>query len=104
VPGYSNKNQENTMSHHGNPPHNPHLSEMMQRLMGEYPNGRLNGDDAGALAMAVGINNGKVVLQFPKPVSWIGMTPDETIGLAELLVKRARESGATKPLTVTIGG
>lgn len=92
------------MSHHGNMPHNPMLSEMMKKLMGEYPDGKLNANDAGAVAMAIGVERGKVVLQFPKPVAWVGFTPDEAISLAELLVKRAREAGSTKPMTVTIGG
>lgn len=90
------------MSHHGNQPPQA-MSEMMKKLMGEYPNGRLNQDDAGAVAMAVGVDAGRVVLQFPKVVTWIGMTPDEAIGLAELLVKQARAAGSLRPLTVTIG-
>lgn len=91
------------MSHHGNQPHNAAMHEMMKKLMGEHPNGRLNADDAGAVAMAVGVESGRVVLQFPKPVAWIGMTPDEAIGLAETLVKQARAAGSRKPLTVMIG-
>lgn len=91
------------MSHHGNQHPKPELHEMMKKLMGEYPAGRLNGNDSGALAMGVGIESGKVVLQFPKPIAWIGMTPDEAIGLAEILMKNARQAGSTKPLTLHIG-
>ena len=92
------------MSHHGSGPFDPKpMSDLMKRVFGEYPDGRLNTSDEGAVAMIVGANDGRVVLQFPKPVAWLGLTPDEAIGLAELLVKRARECGSKKPLTFNIG-
>lgn len=91
------------MSHHGNPPQNPAMHEMMKKLMGEYPQGRLNQNDAGALAMSVAVQNGKVIVEFPKPVAWFGMTPKEAIGMAEMLISKARAAGAKEPLTVKIG-
>jgi hypothetical protein len=91
------------MSHHGNQPPNLEMHEMMRKLMGEYPNGRLNSNDSGAVAMAVGAEGGRVLLKFPKAVAWVGMTPDEAIGLAETLVKHARTAGATKALSFQIG-
>jgi len=86
------------MSHHSS-----QMSEMMRSLMGEYPNGRMNKDDAGAIAMSCGVESGRVVLKFPKPVAWLGMTPDEAMGLAEVLVKHARAAGSDKPLTLKVG-
>lgn len=93
------------MSHHGNddPERRAVLSEAMKQLMGEYPKGRLNANDSGALAMAVGVENGKVRLDFPKPVAWVAFTPDEAMGLAEMLVKHARAAGSTKPLSLRVG-
>lgn len=90
------------MSHHSSEPNNA-LSDAMRRLMGEYPNGRLNAQDAGALAFAVGVEEGRVVLRFPKPVAWLGMTGDEAIGLAQVLIKHARRAGITAPLVLRIG-
>ena len=90
------------MSHHGN--NVPcELSEAMQKLLGEYPNGRLNSEDAGALAVAIGQENGAVTLRFPKPVAWIGFTPEQAIEIAETLVKHARQAGASRPLTFRVG-
>lgn len=103
------------MSHHG---HNPEgwpfgktppdvqrsLSDAMSRLLGEHPNGRMNADDAGALAFAVGTEAGRVVVRFPKPVAWIGMTGDEALGLAQLLIKHAKHAGITSPLIIRVGG
>lgn len=90
------------MSHHSSEP-NHALSAAMRQLMGEYPQGRLNADDAGALAMQIGVESGKVVVRFPKPVAWFGMSPDEAMELASAIVKHARAAGATAPLTLKVG-
>lgn len=86
------------MSHHSS-----ELSAAMRDLMGEYPNGRLNEDDAGAIAMQVGTEQDKVVLRFPKPVAWIGMTGDQAMQLAQDLMKHARHAGITAPVVIRIG-
>lgn len=92
------------MSHHGNPNSgaNDAMRLAMRELMGEYPNGRLNADDAGAIAMQVGVEGGKVRVDFPKSVQWFAMTGDEAMGLANVLVKHARAAGLTKPATLEI--
>lgn len=54
------------MSHHGNQPPNPAMSELMRKLMGEYPNGRMSADDSGAVALAVSVEEGRVRLDFPQ--------------------------------------
>lgn len=92
------------MSHHGdNPEQYRQMSEMMKRVFGEFPDGRLNQHDEGGIAMAVSNERGRVTLSFPKPVKWIGLTADEAIGLAELLIDHARQCGSTKPLAVKVG-
>jgi hypothetical protein len=75
----------------------------MSRIFGEYPAGKLNADDAGALAFAVGVEAGRVVIHFPKPVAWMGMTGDEALELAQLLLKHARHAGVTSPLVIRLG-
>lgn len=91
------------MSHHGNNP-NPQLHEAMQKLFGEFPDGKLNVDDSGAVAMSVGVENHRVVVRFPKPVAWIGMTGDEAFELAQVLLRHARHAGVTAPLVIRVGG
>lgn len=92
------------MSHHGsNPEQERMLSEAMKILTGEYPNGRLNSDDLGAVAVAIGHQGGVVTMQFPKNLNWIGFTPEQAIGIAQMLVQHARLCGCTKPLTLKIG-
>jgi hypothetical protein len=90
------------MSHHSSE-QNRELSEAMRQLLGEYPNGRMNADDAGAIAMQVGVESGRVVMRFPKLVSWIGFTGDEAMEIAQLLITHARKAGITAPAVIRIG-
>jgi hypothetical protein len=91
------------MSHHGdNPEQRKAMSNMMAKIFGEYPDGKLNKNDEGAIAMAVANENGRVILRFPKPVEWIGLCPQEAVDLAESLIEHARRS-TTEPLTVSLG-
>lgn len=91
------------MSHHSSEPDKA-MSDAMRQLFGEFPDGKLNPDDAGAIAMAVGVENHRVVLRFAKPVAWVGMTGDEAFELAQSLLRHARTAGVTAPLIITIGG
>lgn len=92
------------MSHHGNDPErDKELSAAMKKLFGEYPNGRLNPQDQGAVAVAIGHENGAVTMQFPKNLNWIGFTPEQAIDIAQTLVEHARRCGCKKPLTLQLG-
>lgn len=92
------------MSHHGNQNSEAQraMSAAMRELMGEYPRGRLNADDAGAVAIHLGVESGKVRVDFPKPVAWFAMTGDEAMGLANALIKHARAVGLKNPATLVL--
>jgi hypothetical protein len=92
------------VSHHSSEPNEAQraMHEMLKQTLGEYPQGRLGPDDAGALPMAISQRDGKVVIEFPKPVSWIGFTGDDAMEIAQILMKHARAVGLTKPVTVRI--
>lgn len=63
---------------------------------GHYPEGALNETDEGELKLAIGVEDGKVVLNFGKSVAWIGFTPQQALALAESIrqkAHRARKSG-----------
>lgn len=99
------------MSHHGQDGPTPEQSKIIdeirraQRAMqGEFPQGRLNKDDEGGLAMGLYVEDGKVCIRFPKPVAWIGFTPEQAMQIAADLIKHARAAGSKKPLTLTVGG
>lgn len=78
------------------------LSDQMKNLLGEFPKGKLNADDEGALAVAISANQGKVVINFPKPVQWIGFTPEQAVQIAQSLIQRAREAGFKSPFTIRL--
>ena len=83
------------MSHHSSDPNmEKAMHEAMKQALGEFPDGKLSPDDEGAVAMAVTHVDGVVKLQFPKPVAWLGLRPQEAVELAQLLIHHAR---AAKP-------
>lgn len=69
----------------------------------EYPDGRLSGDDDGELAFKIGSDpdKGVVVIEYSKPVVWVGMKPQHAIELAQALIKHARAI-ATEPLKIQL--
>lgn len=93
------------MSHHGNIDDDTRkaMSEAMRQMFGEFPNGKLNAADEGALAIAVGHEKGVVKLLFPKPVAWVGFTPEQAVDLAQDLLKHARQCGFAGVYTLKIG-
>lgn len=58
---------------------------------GKFPDGKLNQDDEGELRMAVGVRDGNVILDFGKPVHWLGLPKEHALKLAEMLQKKAEE-------------
>ena len=92
------------MSHHGyDAERDAALRAVMRELAGEYPNGRMNANDQGAIAVGIGHQDGRVTMQFPKNLNWIGFTPEQAIDIAESLVEHARRCGCKKPLTLKVG-
>jgi hypothetical protein len=76
--------------------------DLMRKVAGEFPDGKLNESDEGALAFQVGSESGRVSIVFPKKVSWIAFSPDDAIQLALTLIKHARAIGIKKPFTMEL--
>lgn len=91
------------MGHHSEEPFNKEEFERLIQKMkdtsdfrgaiGAYPQGMLTKSDEGAIQFAVGEKDGKVILDFGTPVSWIGMNAQDAADLAQTLFKWAREVG-----------
>jgi len=97
--------KEKTMSHHGqNQQSIPEdlLKAFQRKVQGEFPDGRLNKHDEGAIGVAIGHEGGKVVMQFPSTVTWIGFTPNQAMELAQSLIEHAKKAGITAPFTLTL--
>lgn len=54
---------------------------------------KLRPDDQGGILMAVHVERGHVVIEFPKPVMWLGLPPELAIKLAEDLIRNAQHAG-----------
>lgn len=102
-----------SVSHHGperDPGQDQRTREVMQRFMDQvdgrakrrYEHGRLKAEDDGALAMAIAADHEhqRIIIDFGKPVNWLGLRVEDAHGLINLLSEKIRELG--KPVTITI--
>lgn len=77
-----------------------------QHVDGTHPEGHLNGHDEGALMLAVSTVDApedaayeKVVrVDFGKPTAWLGMSPQQAVEFAAMVIKQARKCGAVVTL------
>lgn len=109
------------MSHHGSSPFGgPDGSPDFQRrqalmrdllnttgfrgAIGDFPDGQLTKSDEGSIQLAIGEQDGKVVIDFGTPVHWLGMTPQQAADFASTILKRARlvarKTGETVGFTI----
>ena len=60
---------------------------------GLFPGGKLTASDKGQLGFKVGHTNDKkkVILDFGRPVAWIGFTPVEAFSISKALRKHAKK-------------
>lgn len=58
---------------------------------GQFPNGKLTDHDEGEIKFGVSAYHGEVILNFGKPIQWIGMSPEQARNLALSLRQRANE-------------
>lgn len=63
---------------------------------GEFPEGKLNDDDEGALAVAVSIDQDNVVVNFGTPVVWFELPLDQAIAFAENIIEKAKKLKKTR--------
>ncbi len=68
-----------------------------------YPRGKLNADDEGALAICIGLQDKTIIIDFGKPVKWIGFEHQDAINLANNILKHAKaiapkEQKSSKPI------
>ncbi len=77
------------------------MQELVKKLelgpTGHYPDGALNETDEGEIKIAIGIEDGKVVINFGKPVAWIGFDPRQARQIAELLRQKSHQIERNDP-------
>ena len=59
---------------------------------GSHPQGKLDGSDEGEIKIAVAVVDGKVVINFGKPVAWVGFDAKQARQIADLLRQRSYEA------------
>jgi hypothetical protein len=82
--------------------HSDVLSDKMQETAQQlglgatqrFTHGRLNETDEGELQLAIGEENGRVVMNFGKPVAWIGFTPEQAMEIALSLMQHSNKAKA----------
>lgn len=57
----------------------------------EHPRGRISATDQGQTALAIAVKKNTVILDFGKPVAWIGLGASDARAIAAALLKRADE-------------
>jgi hypothetical protein len=57
-----------------------------------WPDGKLCPHDNGSIGMAIGRDNGRIIIQFPSAIKWIGMPPDQAREFARILIVNAIEA------------
>lgn len=78
--------------------------EMKLGPTGDFPEGKLCPDDEGGVQFAIGSEGGKVILNFgERPITWVGMDPQQAADLASSLIRHARDIGKKTGVTVSIG-
>jgi hypothetical protein len=58
----------------------------------QFPEGKIHPDDEGKISVAIGIDNGNVIINFGKPIAWLGLPPSACMEMGRTLIKRAREA------------
>ena len=68
---------------------------------GDYPNGKLNDNDEGALILSLFIKNGTIILDFGTKMSWLAVKKEDAYKLGNALIESAKElEGRDKDETV----
>lgn len=60
---------------------------------GLFPEGKLNEDDEGEIAIAIMIINNKIIIDFGKQIHWIGFTKEQAEQIGYSLIKKASKLG-----------
>jgi hypothetical protein len=55
----------------------------------KYPEGKLTESDEGELEFKIGVFEERVIMDWGKPVKWIGLRPAEARAIAASLIKNA---------------
>lgn len=89
------------MAHHSDEINDTYIRDLFQKSIpmaapigstGRFPLGKLSESDEGELQFGIAADpvKNKVVINFGKPVAWIGFTAEQAEQIAESLLEKAR--------------
>jgi hypothetical protein len=58
---------------------------------GEFPEGKLNENDEGAIQMVIFVRDENVIINFGSPVNWLGLPKSDAIVFAEAILRKVKE-------------
>lgn len=58
---------------------------------GEFPKGKMHPEDEGQIKLGVTVRGNKVLLMFGKPITWLGMDPEDARKIALALMECAAQ-------------
>jgi hypothetical protein len=58
---------------------------------GDYPIGKLSDDDEGGLMMGITVEDKRLIINFGKSLTWIGMDKETAQNLAFLILARCED-------------
>lgn len=80
------KDPRKLMESFNRPPSPPNLG-----ATGKFPDGKLNDDDEGEIQIGLTEKDGVVVLDFGKPVSWVGFSKEQAKEIGQMLIDKANK-------------
>jgi hypothetical protein len=63
--------------------------ETLPGATGKFPDGKLDPMDEGELRMRLGVVDGRLIIEFGKPIASIGFTRDEAIAIGQAILDKA---------------
>lgn len=67
----------------------PRLLSEILGATGKYPNGKITDSDEGEMQFAITKKDETIIMEFGKPIHWMGFTPQQAIEVAKSLCKHA---------------
>lgn len=58
---------------------------------GDFPRGKFSQDDEGQLTLGVGVKDRTLIIDFGKPVAWVGLDYFSAVQFAQTILRRAEE-------------
>lgn len=73
------------------------IDAMKQKFEDRYPEGKLGAHDEGVLNIRMGIDpkSNNLIIDFGKEVIWIGMSKEQAINFAKMILKRCADHVVT---------